>query len=252
MRQDFKAERRSDMTSVVSPDNIRFKLLDGRIKSGLMQAGKDLIEIQEKELWRSGGFQSMKEYCESIGRTYHWAWSKIKEVKSAALPAPEPEKPKVIVPKRKMPQDGPEKREIESTPPTIKVPSRAIPERKTAPKAYDGPVDFSDLPIPPEIQEFWNRNEEIQHLLSMVSKIRTTLQSAQEKGDPLFKMMDIDGTVSRLSMVYEEIKSAKSEYVCPKCNGVLFADCSNCKGRGTLSEFWWRLQPEEERRLREK
>jgi len=57
---------------------LRFEELDGRIKRNLIQAGEDLVEIQEKELFREGGFSSMAEYCISIGKNYHWAWRQMK------------------------------------------------------------------------------------------------------------------------------------------------------------------------------
>ena len=233
----------------------RFKVLDAKIKTSLKEAGAALGEIRDKELYRQGGFKSFKDYCESIGKTYNWGWKQIEAGKVAA------EKPEVktvnealevrrlaMPQRRQMPASESESPEPKSTPPEDKKPSKVIPERKTAVRL---PKDGTGIDIPPEIQEFWNRNEEVDYILSMVKKVRLTLEKADENQDRLYFGIDRQGTISRLKMAEEKIVAAKSYAVCPQCNGIFFQDCQECKKRGTLSKFWWERQPEEVKALRE-
>lgn len=239
----------------------RFKTLDERIKRNLIEAGQALEEIKEKELWRHGQFESFKQYCESIGHDYQWAYRKMAASKVAASLPDVPIKNQATAlaikesppeERRQVALEASEKTGGKLSAPAVKSAARAIPARKTPPqKKTDGPKDATGLPIPPEIQVFWNRNEEIVHLLDMVKMVRKAIEKGQENGDLIWKMMDRQGTISRLKMVEEEIECAKSFAVCPDCNGVLFKDCQTCKGRGSLSEFWWNQQPEEVRKLRE-
>ena len=239
----------------------RFKTLDERIKRNLIEAGQALEEIKERELWRHGGFESFKQYCESIGHNYQWAYRKMAASKVAAsLPdvpiknqATAIELGKINPPERRQAAlDAIESGDGKLSAQAVKNAAKTIPTRK-APlqKKPNGPKDATGLPIPPEIQEFWNRNEEIVHLLGMVKKVRKTLETADRTSDLMFKMMDRQGTIARLKMAEEEIECAMSYAVCPECNGVLFKDCPICQGRGSLSKFWWEQRPEEERKLRE-
>ena len=231
----------------------RFKELDSRIKKNLVQAGEDLQEIRDGELYKEDGHKDFKSYCESLGKNYHWGWRQIEAGKIAkTLPsvnvpneATARELKKVALPQRRQVASA----AMESTggklsAPAIKNAANSLPQRKNSPK------DGTGLPIPPELEQFWGRNEEVQHLLGMVSKIRTTLEKSQETKDKLFSMIDIQGSVDRLTMVYQEIASAKSFAVCPTCNGVDFDKCEHCKGRGTLSKFHWDFVPQEIQDLR--
>lgn len=217
-----------------SPLLSRFKSLDERIKRNLIQAGEDLEEIRDKELWRQGGFDSFKSYCESIGENYHWAWRQIQAAKEKRLPAPQrvPEQPK---PKSKV---------------KVPPPPKNLSNGQSEPPA-SGLKDGTGIEVPPEIEAFWNRNDEVQNLLQMVSRVRLALENAQEEDDALFRFVDFTGTINRLKMVYEEVQCGKSYAVCPDCNGVMFRDCRTCRGRGSLPKFFWDAQPEEKRKLRE-
>jgi len=233
----------------------RFKTLDLKIKKSLAEAGEALQEIRDKELYRQGGFKSFKDYCESIGKTYNWGWKQIEAGKVAiAKPEVKTVAEALEVRKMAMPQrrqiavSEPEEPEGEKTPPTPKKSVVNLPEKR---KEVKLPKDETGIDIPPEIQEFWNRNEEVDHLLSMVKKTRLTLEKADTDKDRLYFGIDRQGTISRLKMCEEELVAAKSYAVCPSCNGIFFSDCQDCKKRGTLSKFWWERQPEEIKALRE-
>lgn len=230
----------------------RFKVLDAKIKKSLQEAGEALQEIRDKELYRQGGHTSFKDYCESIGKTYHWGWKQIEAGKVAKI---QPEVRTVAealqIRKIRMPQRArivlgePEAKSDASTPKNV---AKSLPERKNIVKL---PKDGTGIDIPPEIQEFWSRNDEVDHLLQMIKKIRLTLEKARVAGDRLYFGIDQQGIISRCHAIFEELDAAKSYAVCPSCNGIFFQDCAECKKRGTLSKFWYERLPEEIKKLRE-
>ena len=61
----------------------RFKMLDTCVKRCLVEAGAALEEIRDTELYLAGGHVSFKNYCESLGKNYHWAWKQMRAAKIA-------------------------------------------------------------------------------------------------------------------------------------------------------------------------
>lgn len=243
------------LTSVARKN--RFETLDGRIRKSSVQLGQDLLEIKENELWREGNFKGWKDYCDSINRSLQQAWQ-LTEAAKVQKSFPDVKIPnestareikKIALPQRRQVVDkalGETGGKLTAS--AVKNAAKSLPEKRSAAKL---PKDSTGMDIPPEIQLFWNRNEEVQFLLSMISKIRTTLEKADETNDPLYSMIDRQGCISRLKMTYEEISSAKSYAVCPKCNGIFFSDCPDCRKRGTLSKFHWDRVSEDIKKLRE-
>ena len=230
----------------------RFSFLDGRIKRNLIEAGQDLEEIRDDELYLSAGFKTFGAYCESIGKNYHWGWRTIEAGKvQATVSAPLPneavtrEVAKIAKPQR----EEVVSRALEAT--GGKLTAQAIKNAATVkPERIKQPLDGTGLEITPEVSKFWARNVEIQEQLKQLKAIRLTVQKADESGDKLYSMIDRQGTISRLKSIEEELESAMSFAICDKCNGVLFADCRNCNGRGTLSKHHWKFVPIEIRKLR--
>lgn len=213
-------------------------------------------EFSEKELWRPLKFESLTDYAENaLGKDYQWIWRQ-KTAAEIAESHPEVKDVATAVAVKKIPL--PQRRQVvsaaleqsqgELTPKAIK---NAVASQMEPKKTIKLQQDATGCDIPPEIQPFWNRNEEVQFLLSMISKVRTTLEKAAESRDKLFCKIDIQMTVSRLKMVYEEIDSAKSFAVCPDCNGLIDDSCQLCRGRGTLSKFHWGMVDENIKKLRE-
>lgn len=274
----------------------RFSLLDARIKRNLIEAGEALAEIRDDKLFVEGGFKSFRDYCEAIGKSYQWAWLQIKAAEVAKeLPvkneAQAREVRKIAIPQRKqVVQEAIKQSKGNLTAPVIKNAVQKAPERKSKPSIAPDRQKFYDetgMEIPPEILEFWNRNEEVQHLLAMLSKVRVTLEKATgyegdvcphcgklEKGkwiinlngcnqcfltgkinvviaDKLFKKVDLQGCIANLQRVKEEVECGKSYAVCPQCSGIMLADCSQCQGRGSLSKFHWSMVADEIKQLRE-
>lgn len=246
------------MPNSLTTRSARFKELDAIVDKSMPA----LAEIQKQELWRDGGFKTWAAYCESKGKSYQTIWRAIKleeiqktipEVKTAQVAV---EVSKIALPqRRKVVEAALRAADGKLTVPAIQNALAKRPERKkevsTPVRHVDTPKDGTRLEIPPEILTFWNRNEEVNHLLSMVSKIRVTLEKAQDTGDKLYKGVDLQGCISKLLSLKEELECAKSYAVCPSCNGILFEDCEACRGRGALSKFHWNLVPEQIRKLRD-
>ena len=219
------------------------------------EAWKYWNEFSSRELWRQLGYKSAKEFAEKeLKKSYQWLWE---QTKAAQVAETHPE--------------------VKTVKEALAVRRLAMPQRNAGTSSESGsaggmdtgfsnqnagneglgrtngqklPNDATGIPIPPDIQPFWNRNEEVQFLLGMVSKLRVTLEKADESRDKLFCKIDRQGCISRLKQIYEEIESAKSYAVCPDCNGIFTQDCPMCSGRGTLSKFYWGLVPEEIQRMR--
>jgi hypothetical protein len=235
----------------------RAKELDGIIDASLAA----LVEIHKHEYFIELGFERMQDYLKSKGKSYLQSWQTMAALEvQAALPdvkipnvATALELKKVALPQRRqVVSNALEESDGKLSAPAIKKAVASLPElRKEAVKAVKLPKDGTGCDIPPEIQEFWSRNEEIDHLLSCVKKARIATEKAMETGDKLFNGVDKQGVISRLKGAEEELACAKSYAVCPDCNGVFSEGCQTCKGRGTLSKFWWERQPEEIKALRE-
>ena len=235
----------------------RFEKCHAQVKQGLSLAKSALMEIKEGELWRGGGFYSWKEYCAFINITEKGAWNLLeaekvqRELPDVQIPnqATALELRKVaMTQRRQVVSDALEQSGGKLSPAAVKSAANSLAEPK---KSIKLPKDATGIDIPPEIQEFWNRNEEIDHLLQGVKRARIAVEKAIESGDKLFNGIDRQGVVIKLRGTEDELNCAKSYAVCPSCNGIFFKDCPTCKGRGSLSKFWWDLQPEEVKALRE-
>ena len=62
-------KKRSELTNATPEDQAEFKRLDKIVRKGveaIMDCGKALIEIQEKKLWRAGGWSTWEAYCRQV------------------------------------------------------------------------------------------------------------------------------------------------------------------------------------------
>lgn len=131
-----------------------------------------------------------------------------------------------------------------------KVPS-SIPKKITPAKSESKPAAKKEkstpkppstkcktgIPIPPEIMPLWDLGQKAKDLLALISKIKSEMNEA--KDDLLFVEVNFQEVQAALSNLYTETKRAVPYAVCPSCNGLLIDDCTSCKGRGFVSQFWW-------------
>jgi len=76
-------------------------------------------------------------------------------------------------------------------------------------------------------------------MLTVLSRIKGALRSAQDNKDLLFAEVNFSSALSQLDQAWYDIKTAKPFAVCPTCQGQLPEKCALCKGRGLISEHRW-------------
>lgn len=125
---------------------------------------------------------------------------------------------------------------------------RKFPPPPPNPPAKDQPVvlDKCGHPIPKGLLPIWERAQEVQDWLTMLSKLRELLERAQNGKDTLYAELNFSSALAHLDQVYTDVKTAKPYAVCA-CGGMASKDsCRVCKGRGLISEFKWKTAVSEE------
>ncbi|MDE2100104.1 MAG: hypothetical protein KGL39_22810 [Patescibacteria group bacterium] len=247
--------------SLTTKESTRFSHLDKVIERGkkaFVEVGLALMEIKDAKLYREK-FKTFDEYCTSRGITKQHAYRLIEaapvaqsEVKvtsqnaaNALAKVPPPYRKQVV-------EEAEALGEGEVTAKNIKEVARKIaPVPIPKPKVL---VDGVGIEIPKESLAMWQRNNEVQELLSHVSALRSSLKRAQEVNDPCYRECDFNDSLSKLNQVYADLSRAKAYAVCPSCNGIIqsiadfikrggkkdeFQLCPTCHNKGFVSEFYW-------------
>ncbi len=118
-----------------------------------------------------------------------------------------------------------------------RVTARGDSRPTTAPPK--SPVDATGWPIPTQLIPLWQRTDEVQEMLTALSRVKGALRAAQENKDKLFAEVNFSSALSQLDQAWTDIKTAKPFAVCPTCQGQLPDQCTLCKGRGLISEHRW-------------
>jgi len=113
------------------------------------------------------------------------------------------------------------------------------PTRRTIPPPPLQVVDATGWPVPTQLIPLWNRAGEVQELLTILSRVKGALRSAQDNNDLLFAEVHFSSALSQLDQARYDVKSAKPFAVCPTCQGQVPDKCTLCRGRGLISEFRW-------------
>jgi hypothetical protein len=112
-------------------------------------------------------------------------------------------------------------------------------------------VDATGWPIPTQLIPLWNRSGEVQEMLTILSRVKGALRTAQENKDMLFAEVCFSSALSQLDQAWTDIKTAKPFAVCPTCQGQLPDKCTLCRGRGLISEHRWNMcVPREDKEFR--
>ena len=118
------------------------------------------------------------------------------------------------------------------------------PPTQRTPKSVPPPpssqiLDATGWPIPTQLIPLWQRTDEVQEMLTTLSRVKGALRTAQETKDPLFSEVLFSSALSQLDQAWTDIKTAKPFAVCPTCQGQIPEQCRMCHGRGLISEFRW-------------
>ena len=118
-------------------------------------------------------------------------------------------------------------------------PSRTGDSRPTLPPPPSQVLDGTGWPIPTQLIPLWQRADEVQEMLTTLSRVKGALRAAQENKDMLFAEVNFSSALSQLDQAWYDIKTARPFAVCPTCQGQVPDQCTLCKGRGLLSEHRW-------------
>jgi uncharacterized ParB-like nuclease family protein len=100
-------------------------------------------------------------------------------------------------------------------------------------------VDGTGWAIPTQLIPLWQRADEVQEMLTTLSRVKGALRTAQDTKDKLFAEVNFSSALSQLDQAWTDIKTAKPFAVCPTCQGQLPDHCTLCRGRGFISEHRW-------------
>ena len=150
----------------------------------------------------------------------------------------------VDAPKTRIGRDGVERR---LPPPPLKrrAESAANSSEETPPAKPPVPpppaqmLDATGWPIPTHLIPLWQRADEAQELLTILSRVKGALRAAQDSQDKLFTEVNFSSALSQLDQAWTAVKTAKPFAVCPTCQGQLPEQCTLCRGRGLISEHRW-------------
>ncbi len=102
-------------------------------------------------------------------------------------------------------------------------------------------LDHVGRVIPKAILEDWNRAKETARLFTnQVSRIKCAVEEglAKETRDIVYAEVG-NGLIAALKNAYSDLSLIEPWAVCPKCGGKTRANCTTCKQRGFISEFYW-------------
>ena len=124
-------------------------------------------------------------------------------------------------------------------PTTPPPPTRPDGARPAGPPPPSQVLDGTGWPIPTQLIPLCQRADEVQEMLTTLSRVKGALRSAQENKDKLFAEVNFSSALSQLDQAWTDIKTAKPFAVCPTCQGQLPDQCTLCRGRGLISEHRW-------------
>ena len=123
-------------------------------------------------------------------------------------------------------------------PPMVRA-ARATQAKSVPPPPPAKVLDATGWPIPTQLIPLWQRADEVQEMLTVLSRVKGALRTAQENNDKLFAEVNYSSALSQLDQAWTDIKTAKPFAVCPTCQGQLPDKCTLCRGRGLISEHRW-------------
>jgi hypothetical protein len=116
-----------------------------------------------------------------------------------------------------------------------KIASRIQSESKNG--AED--VDASGFPVPKPAQEYWHRRKEAADILAQLRYVKTKIRELKPD-DIMWAEVNLGGVTSDLESAINRFRGGMPEHVCAHCQGQHPARCTACKGRGCVSEYFWK------------
>lgn len=239
-------------------------------QTSFFRLAKNLREIRDRKLYLRD-YKSFEGYCEQRwGWSRSWVYQQIQsgkvieglpkqvstkvdtEQKARALAnVPESQRAAVVNHAASKPEPVTARSITESAAALLEQKAR---NKEKPPKTLDG----TGYPVPDNRLELWHRGPMIRKYLSKLGDVRGLArrimdQEQNDKKDILFIEVTLGTVLAELNNAYGELKRAIPYAVCPYCQGGDSDSCIQCKGRGLVSEFFWKTcVPIEMRELRGK
>lgn len=113
--------------------------------------------------------------------------------------------------------------------------------------------DATGYPVPNGALEFWERADEVEEILSAISKARSAVRNIGADKDRMYVETNINGVMADLNKAYTAMQTSVPHAVCPTCQGQAPKTCTLCRGRGVISKFKFNTcVPEEIKAIRAK
>lgn len=117
-------------------------------------------------------------------------------------------------------------------------------------------TDFTDYPIPEPLVALWERKQEIQDLMTGISRIKCLIEKGRNEEDKLFSKID-QSAIDKLESVHHLLLQAMPVHVCGICQGRLEVRkdgfCKACGSTGFMSKYEYEtFVPEELRKVRQR
>jgi hypothetical protein len=100
-------------------------------------------------------------------------------------------------------------------------------------------VDAGGSKIPVGAMPYWNRKAEVTDLINAINAIKRKVQ-AIPKDDPLYAHVGLNAVLSDLRAATGRLMAAIPAHVCPYCKGEKPEACKACKGKGVISEYFYK------------
>ena len=123
------------------------------------------------------------------------------------------------------------------------APSTGSGQAATAdPKPEEAPTDAVGQEIPQPLRPDFARADEIQHLMTQVSRVKSLALQAYHNQDSLYAALNPSSFEAECENVYRALRALKPFAVCPYCAG---RGCKACLKRGWIGEFDYKAVPRE-------
>jgi hypothetical protein len=117
-------------------------------------------------------------------------------------------------------------------------PPPCTPNQPTA-KPKDPVKDYVGNVIPDGLHGLFEREHEVNAVLTSLSTITATLTKAKASADPLYGDVNFQQATAGLRTAYDSIKATAPYAVCPWCHGLTADTCKGCGKRGVLGKYRW-------------
>lgn len=131
-----------------------------------------------------------------------------------------------------------------------KTESKIAPKSKPTPSKKEKIVIYDDngTPIPDDAIPYWNRRQEVQEVLTQISRLKSIVVGGREKQDR--QWLKVTNSIeNNFDSLRSLISEAKPYAVCTTCMGspsLQPEGCNFCRSTGLISKWQWETQSRQE------